>query len=183
MVIESNDRRSIALIAAMTRNRVIGRANAIPWKLPSEQQYFRSVTLGHTVITGRKNYESMGRALPLRNNVILTRDRTYTAAGCVTVHSVEEAISRFGMREGGDDSPLFVIGGEQIYKLFMPLADLLYITILDSEMEGDSFFPEFDRSEWQEISRRKGTTDEQNPHEYEYYVYRRLRPHPETPLS
>ncbi|GAA3408606.1 dihydrofolate reductase [Paenibacillus hodogayensis] len=165
-------RAGIAMIAAMDRNRVIGKAKGIPWRLPEEQQYFRAVTMGHAVLSGRVNFEAMKRPLPGRSNIILTRDPEYAADGCEVVHSVGEALERHAANNG---SPLFVIGGEQIYRLFLPYADTLYLTEIDAEFEGDTWFPALNRAEWQEVSRKPALADPQTPYHYEYVVYR-LRP-------
>ncbi|WP_246132340.1 dihydrofolate reductase [Paenibacillus hemerocallicola] len=161
---------NVAMIAAMDRNRVIGKSNAIPWRLPAEQQYFKRITMGHTVLTGRLNYEAMKRPLAGRTNVVMTRDQAFAADGCEVVRTVDEALARYA---GNANSPLFVIGGEQIYRLFLPVAHTLYLTVIDETFDGDTYFPELDPAEWNEISRERGATDEQNRHAYVYYVYRR----------
>lgn len=163
----------VAMIAAMGRNRVIGKSNSIPWRLPAEQQYFKRITMGHAVLTGRLNYEAMKRPLPGRTNVVLTRNPQFAAEGCEVVRSVGEALARYA---GNERAPLFVIGGEQVYRLFLPVAQTLYLTVIDECFEGDTFFPEFDLSLWEEVSSERGVTDERNPHSYTYYVYRRAAP-------
>jgi dihydrofolate reductase len=168
---QSETEPNIVMIAAMDRNRVIGFRNAIPWRLPAEQQYFKRITMGHTVLSGRINYEAMKRPLPGRTNVVLTRDPQFAAEGCEVVRSVDEALREYA---GKQNTPLFVIGGEQLYRLFLPYAHTLYLTVIDDDFEGDTFFPDWDRAEWTEISREQGVTDERNPHSYEYCVYRRL---------
>jgi len=160
----------IAMIAAMDRNRVIGMNNTIPWRLPAEQQYFKQVTMGHTVVSGRLNYEDMKRPLPGRRNVILTRDKDYAAPGCEIAVSAVDVLERYA---GDENSPLFIIGGEQIYRLFMPVADMLYVTVIDAEFEGDAYFPEFHASEWTEVSREDVKADEYNSFGYTYFVYKR----------
>ena len=162
---------NVVMIAAMDRNRVIGSKQSIPWRLPAEQQYFRRVTLGHTVVSGRLNFEAMKRPLPDRTNVILSRDPAFVAEGCAVVGSVNEVLARYATNPS---SPLFVIGGEQVYRLFLPYAKTIYLTVIDEEFEGDTFFPEMNRAEWTEISREQGITDERNRHSYEYFIYRRL---------
>ncbi|PYI52269.1 dihydrofolate reductase [Paenibacillus flagellatus] len=156
----------------MGRNRVIGRNNDIPWRLPAEQLYFKAVTMGHTVVSGRKNFESMKRPLPGRRNVVMTRDPAFAADGCEIVRSVEDVLERY-VQDGR--SPLFIIGGEQLYRLFLPLADTIYLTVIDEEFEGDTFFPEFDSALWEETSRRTERRDERNPHDRDYVVYRLRR--------
>lgn len=161
----------VAMIAAMDRNRVIGNRNAIPWRLPAEQQYFKRVTMGHTVLSGRINFEAMKRPLPGRRNVVLTRDPAYASAGCEIVTTASEALERYANNK---NSPLFVIGGEQIYRLFMPYADTLYVTVIDAEFEGDTVFPEMDLARWSLVSREPGLTDAHNPYAYEYLKYVRI---------
>lgn len=163
---------NVSMIVAIDKNRVIGKDNDIPWKLPKDQAYFRKVTMGHTIIMGRKNYESIGKPLDGRRNIVLTRDHNYTASGCDVVHSVEEALSLVK-----DEEEAFVIGGEEIYKLFFPYTKKLYITTIKHEFEGDTYFPAFDPAEWKEISAEKGVTDEKNPYEYDFHVYERMNRH------
>jgi dihydrofolate reductase len=127
--------------------------------------------MGHTVLMGRKTYESIGNPLPKRRNVILTRDREYHAEGCETVHSVEEALERYRSEADGE---LFVIGGAEVYKLFMPHADKLYVTEIAEQFEADTFFPEIDASVWKAAAREKGVKNEKNPYEYEFVTYERL---------
>ena len=162
---------NVAMIAAMDRNRVIGNGKAIPWRLPDEQQYFRRITMGHTVLTGRVNFEAMKRPLPGRTNVIMTRDENYSYEGCEVVRSVDEAIDRYAMDSG---SPLFVIGGEQIYRLFLPYTSTLYLTVIDAEFAGDTHFPEFEPVEWRIASCEQVNANERNLYPYTCFVYRRI---------
>lgn len=160
---------SISIILAMDKNRVIGVDNRLPWRLPAELAYFKKVTMGHAVLMGRKTHESIGRPLPGRVNVVMTRDRSYEADGCVVVHSTEEALERLPA-----DDESFVIGGADMLHLFMPLASKMYITMIDHAFEGDTFFPEIDERIWRVTSRAPGVTDENNPFKYEYLVYERI---------
>ncbi|MFC7751290.1 dihydrofolate reductase [Paenibacillus thermoaerophilus] len=160
----------LSAIAAMGRGRVVGLHNRMPWKLPAEMKYFRETTTGHTVIMGRRTLESMNGALKNRRNVVLTRNRSYTAENCIVVHSTEEALAA----AAGEDEA-FVIGGPEIYALFLPMLDKLYLTHIDHEFEGDAWFPEFDEKEWRVVSRKPGVTDERNPYRYEFVVYERVR--------
>ncbi len=127
----------IVLIAAMAANRVIGRDNAIPWRLPGDLARFKQTTMGHPIIMGRRTFESIGRALPGRRNIVLTRRRGFTAPGCEVVHSLDEALAACRNEEKA-----FIIGGEQLYRDTLPLADEIILTVLDQEVEGDTFFPE-----------------------------------------
>lgn len=158
--------REISLIWAMDKMGLIGKENQMPWHLPGELAYFRKVTTGHPIIMGRKTFESIGsKPLPNRTNVIMTRDRQFTAPGCVVLHSVEEALAHVA------DEPCFVIGGAQIYRAFLPLADKLYVTHIDHAFEGDEYFPEVAWSDWQLISEEPGKTDERNPYRFSFRIY------------
>ena len=149
----------ISLIAAMDKNRVIGKNNTLPWSMPADLKRFREITKGKPVIMGRKTFESIGRPLPDRLNIVMTRDKNYRAKGCVMVHSVEEAIAA-----AGDAAEIMVIGGAEIFGQFLPLADKMYLTIIDAEFEGDTFFPEYDPKEWKKITWQEFPADLKNPH-------------------
>ncbi len=159
----------ISIIAAVADNGVIGRDNTLPWHLPADLQYFKAVTLGHPIIMGRKNYEDIGKPLPGRLNIIITRDPSYTAAGCVVVNSVEAAIST-----ANGDEEIFIIGGAEIYRLFLPLAGKLYLTEVHTNAEGDITFPDFDKKEWDQTGREDHDADDRNPHPYSFVVYSKL---------
>ncbi|MEW9669233.1 dihydrofolate reductase [Ammoniphilus sp. 3BR4] len=157
----------ISVIVAMSRNRVIGKDNKMPWHLPADLAYFKRTTMGHTVLMGRKTFESMGRPLPGRKNVILTRQKDYQPEGCMVLHSIEEALAAFKGEE------LFVIGGAEIIKEFLPVVDRLYLTLIDEEFEGDTFLPELHLEDWVECSRTDGETDEKNTYPHTFLVYDR----------
>jgi dihydrofolate reductase len=161
---------NISMIVAMGKNRAIGKDNNIPWKLPAEQNYFKETTMGHAVVTGRKNFESMGRALKGRRNIIITRNRQYQAENCEIITSTEELMDKFKASE----EEVFIIGGEEIYRMFMPLANKLYITIIEEDFDGDTFFPEINENDWIEMSSEPGLTDTKNVYVYSYKVYDRL---------
>ncbi|MDF2723821.1 MAG: dihydrofolate reductase region, partial [Paenibacillus sp.] len=163
----SEGRPPISMILAMSRNRVIGKDNKIPWRLPAEQAYFKQTTMGHPVIMGRKTYESIGKPLVGRTNIVVTRDRSYTAEGCLIAHTPEEALSL-----AGKQSP-FVIGGSELYERYLPMADRLYITVVEDWFEGDAYFPEIAESDWRLISSEPGIQNEKNKHPYTFYVYER----------
>lgn len=129
----------ISMIVAMSRNGVIGKDGSMPWHIPEDLQYFKTLTTGHTLIMGRKTFESIGRALPNRLNVVLTKDPDYKAPGCQLVHSVEEVIKGYASEE----KELFIIGGSTLYRAFMPYAKKLYITRIEATIEGDTYFPTF----------------------------------------
>jgi len=149
----------IALIAAMTKNNVIGNQNKLPWHFPEELKYFKKITLGKPIIMGRKTFESMGsRPLPNRPNIILTQDKHFLAEGCTIVHSVEEALKVASNKVAGtgNNEEIMVIGGAKIYQQFLPLASRLYLTIIHEEYTGDAYFPVVDWQDWQSISEEIG---------------------------
>ena len=158
----------ISLIAAIADNGVIGRDNTLPWHLPADLKYFKQVTLGHPIIMGRKNHTDIGRPLPGRHNIILSRDLAYRAEGCTVVHSTEEALAA---AEGSDE--VFVIGGAEIYRLFLPLADRLLITQVHIDAEGDIRFPAYEHSDWTLESQQDFAADEVNLLDYSFLVYRK----------
>jgi dihydrofolate reductase len=160
----------ISIIAAMDCNRVIGKNNDIPWRLPKDWAYVMKTTMGHPIIMGRKNFESIGKVLPGRRNIILTRDKEYFAEGTEIVHSLEKILISCENEE-----EIFIFGGEQIYRLFLPLVDKMYITNIDYEFEGDTYFPEFDLDQWVQVTIEKGITDEKNPFTYYFHVYERRK--------
>ena len=149
----------ISLIAAMGRNRVIGNAGDIPWmgKAPADLKYFRDVTRGKPVIMGRKTFTSIGHALSGRLNIVMTRDALFEAPGCVIAPSRGEAL-----RLAGNADEVMVIGGEGVFKEFLPVANRIYLTLIDVEPQGDAFFPEIDSAEWQEVNREEHESDEKN---------------------
>lgn len=135
----------ISLIVAMSSDRVIGRDQKMPWHLPDDLKHFREITLGNPILMGRKTHESIGRALPGRENIILTRDKTYAAKDCRVVHSIEEAIEKLDGQEG------MIIGGATLYEAFLPIATRLYLTLVAGHFDGDTHFPVFNREDWDTI--------------------------------
>lgn len=156
----------IAMVACMSQNRVLGKDNKMPWHLPEELKYFRRVTMGHTIVMGRRTFESIGKPLPGRKNVILTRSSDYHPEGCEVVHQLEEVLAF--------QEDVYIIGGAKVYKQFLPYADRLYLTIIHEEMEGDAFFPEMGE-EWKVVEEQPGITNEQNPHPYTFYTFEKAR--------
>ena len=142
-----------ALIAAVARNGTIGRDNALPWRLPEDLRRFKALTMGHAMIMGRRTWESLGRPLPGRRHVVVSRDPGYRAAGITVVHSLADALAA-----GGDDA--YVIGGAMLYEQALPFVDRLELTEIDADVAGDAYFPAFDRSQWQEVGRESHRTDE-----------------------
>ena len=144
----------ISLIAAMSKNRVIGKNNTMLWKLPQDMERFRKITSGKPVVMGRKTFESIGRPLPKRTNIIITHDKNYKQDGCIVVHSAGEAL------KAASGSPeIMIIGGEQIFRKFLPRADRMYLTIIDENFEGDAYFPEYNKNDWKETFRKGHNRD------------------------
>ena len=148
-----------SLIVAMSRNRVIGHANDMPWRLPADIAHFKRVTMGHPVIMGRQTWESIGRALPGRHNIVVTRNSGWSAPGCTVVHSLDAAYAA-----AGQVAEVFVIGGGQLYEAALATADRIYLTEVDAHLEGDTRFPELDRREWMETELSRQPADERNAH-------------------
>lgn len=130
---------TLSIIVAMTKDRVIGKDNQLPWHLSEDLKRFKKITMGHPIIMGRKTYDSIGRSLPGRENIVITRNPSYQAEGVTVVHSLDEAIARRSAEE-----ELFVIGGAKIYQVAFPLVNRMYITFIEKPFEGDTFFPEFE---------------------------------------
>lgn len=157
----------VSLIAAMDKNRVIGSNNELPWRLPSDLRRFKSVTMGKSVVMGRKTYESIGKPLVGRHNIVVTRDREYLAKGCTVVHSIDEALL------AAEGEEVMVIGGAQLYEQLLPRADRLYLTIIDAEFPGDAYFPAIDPDRWQEVRREPNTPDKKNQYAFDFVVMER----------
>lgn len=160
---------SLSIIAAVDQNQLIGSQGKIPWKLPADLQYFKKRTMGSPIIMGRKTFESIGSALPGRRNIILTRNKDFTAKKCEIIHSKNKILDNFLEKE--EES--FIIGGAEIYKQFLAYSDKLYLTVIEHEFSGDTYFPEIDWENWDKISEKKGTTDSKNPYPYSYHIYQR----------
>ena len=161
----------ISLIAAMGKNRVIGNKGKLPWHMPADMKYYKDKTKGKTVIMGRKTFESMGnKPLPNRANIIITRDQNYKVEDAIIVHSAEEAVKE---AEKYKTDEVMVIGGSEIYKEFLPRANRIYLTMIDGMFEGDAFFPEYDITEWKEISYEEHEMDAKNPYDYRFVVLER----------
>lgn len=164
-----------ALIVAMSRNRVIGRNNRLPWHLPGDLRYFKQATMGKPIIMGRKTWDSIGRPLPGRMNVVVSRDPDWQApAGTVKAVSLDEALKKAEAQAELDGSgEVMVIGGGQIYAEMLPRVDRMYITQVHAEVEGDAWFPEVNWDEWEEIGREDFTASDNNPYDYSFVVYQR----------
>ena len=160
----------ISLIAAIGKNNELGKGNDLVFKLPADMKYFRDTTKGHTIIMGRKTFESIGKALPARKNIVITRDKTYLRHGVDVVHSLEEALAKTNKKDEA-----FIIGGAEIYKQAMNLADKLYITHVNAEdKNADVFFPEIIPMVWNETSRQEHKKDSENPFDYTFSIYEKF---------
>ena len=160
---------SISIIAAMGTNRVIGRGNGLPWNLPADTRFFKETTRGHPVIMGRKTFDTMGKPLPGRRNIVITRRPHLEIPGTEVVSSLEAALSLVNVQE----EEVFIIGGSEIYEMALAIADRMYLTLIHESFEGDTFFPEFDESDWVVVSRRDHEADERNPHAFSFLTYER----------
>ncbi|MEP4148985.1 MAG: type 3 dihydrofolate reductase [Halioglobus sp.] len=164
----------LAIIVAAAKNGVIGNNNALPWHLPEDLRYFKRVTMGKPIVMGRKTYESIGRPLPGRVNIVITRDRGWSADGVKVVHSLQEAVTlaaEIAVIDGVNE--LMVIGGAEIYSAALPQANRLYLTQVHAEVEGDAWLPEIDWSSWREVSRQCHEAGDGNPYDYSFAVFER----------
>jgi dihydrofolate reductase len=161
----------LSLLLAASENNVIGKNNQLPWHLPNDLKYFKNLTWGLPILMGRKTFESIGKPLPGRKSVVITRQRGWRQEGVDIVYSVKEAIKRatnYGAKE------IFVIGGAEIFKTSLPMADRIYLTRIHQQFEGDVFFSELDENEWQLASDRFCEKDEKNSYDHSYQVWERL---------
>lgn len=165
---ESGARPRITFVVAMSENRVIGVDNTLPWKLPADLRHFKHTTMGKPVLMGRKTFQSIGRALPGRRNIVVSRDPGFEAAGCETVASIDEAMGRVG-----GEPEVMVIGGASFYAQLLPRAERIHLTLVHAVIEGDAFFPELDPSQWREVSREEHAADERNRYAYSFLLYER----------
>ena len=166
----------LAMIVAQSSNRVIGRDNKLPWYLPGDLKYFKQATMGKPIIMGRKTFESIGKPLPGRLNIVISRDASFTAQGIKVVMSLPEAIELAESQvliDGVDEA--MIIGGAQIYALALPEVERLYITQVHADIEGDAYFPEFNRSQWTELGREDFSAQGPNPYDYSFIVYQRSK--------
>lgn len=159
----------ITIIAAIGKNRALGKNNQLLWHLPNDLKRFKEVTSGHDVIMGRKTLESLGKPLPDRHNIVITRNKDYHAPGCTLAHSLRDALKK----STGEDP--FILGGGEIYEQAMDLADILDLTLVDTAPEADTFFPKIDPADWQEISRDDHPADARHKYGYSFVKYIRKR--------
>jgi dihydrofolate reductase len=160
----------VSLIGAMAENRVIGKAGKLPWHLPDEVKHFKRLTVDHTVIMGRKTYEEVGRPLPNRRNVVISRNPAFRPAGTVVVPSLDEALAL-----GATEDEVFVIGGGEIYRQALPRADRLYLTTVHATVDGDTSFPAFDETAWALESESYHPADHRHPVAFTIRAYSRIR--------
>ncbi len=161
---------TLSLVVAASSNNVIGRDGGLPWHLPDDLRQFKRLTMGKAVIMGRNTYESIGRPLPDRRNIVMTRNADYVADGCDVVSSVSEAIDAV---EGAEEA--MIIGGGQVYRDFLPLADRIYLTRVQAEVEGDTYFPEIDEATWRLVSSEHHGADEKHRYAFDVMVFERRR--------
>ena len=165
---ERGDKRKgkLAIIVAMARNRTIGINNTLPWRIPADLKRFKSLTMGHHLIMGRKTFDSIGKPLPGRTTVVVTRNQALRIEGCIMAYSLEDAISACA----GDDE-IFIVGGAELYALAMPLVDIIYLTEIKQDVAGDAHFPEFDKKLWQELAREQCSQETPQALEYHFVTY------------
>lgn len=167
-------RARLSLIVAMDRNGLIGAGGDLPWRLPADLQHFRRTTWGHPILMGRVTHESIGRPLPGRDNLVLSRRADYRADGCQTYTDLDRVLSA-----RADAGEIFVIGGAELYRLALPLAERLYLTRIDAEFEGDTWFPAWNPAEWRLLDSQHRPADSANPWPLKFEIYQRVQP--ETP--
>ena len=159
---------SLSIISAMDENRLIGRDNALPWHLPADLAFFKKTTLNKPILMGRKTYESIGRPLPGRRNIIISRDEHYQVDGCDSANSIAQALEMVK-----NQPEAMLIGGASLYQQTLEIAEKLYITFIHDAFDGDAWFPEIDQNIWVESSRENHNADEKNPHNYSFVTYSR----------
>lgn len=155
----------IAIVVAIAENNVIGKDNQLIWHLPADLRHFKQKTIGHPMIMGRKTFESIGKPLPGRTTIIVTRQEDYQVEGCIVVNSVEEAL---GKGKALDSEQVSIVGGAEIYKQALPHVDMIYLTEVHHTFDGDTFFPELKKEEWQEVSSESHQPDEKNKYAYTF---------------
>jgi dihydrofolate reductase len=157
----------ISAIIAMSTNRVIGKNNQLPWHLPADLKHFKKITLGKPILMGRKTYESIGRPLPGRCNIVISRDKKFQAPGCILAHSIESALTIASEQRSEE---IFIIGGALLFQETLPITQRLYLTVIHHEIQGDTYFPELNLAEWQEVKCLDHTPDKENNYSYSFKV-------------
>lgn len=159
----------LALIVAIAANYVIGNNNQLPWHLPADLKHFKNLTMGKPIVMGRKTYESIGKPLPGRRNIVVTRQENLAIPGCEVVHSLEEALK---ITQTADE--VMLIGGAELFKQALPLANTMYLTFIHQDFHGDAYFPHWNTAQWKEVAREDCESDENNPYRYSFVTYQRL---------
>ncbi|MHC5023626.1 MAG: dihydrofolate reductase [Planctomycetota bacterium] len=160
----------VSIIVAMSENRIIGREGGLPWRLPADLARFKQLTTGHHVVMGRRTWETLSGPLPVRTNVVVTRQRDYRAEGAIITHNLEGALQEAG---NAGDAEVFIAGGSEIYADALPLADRLYLTLVHASVEGDTTFPEYDEAAWKLIEEERHEADERHEHAFTFRTYER----------
>jgi dihydrofolate reductase len=158
----------ITLLVAMDKNRVIGKDNDLPWHLPNDLKFFKQKTLNHKIVMGRKTFEAIGRPLPKRENIVMTTNKDFHVEGCRVIHSWDPVLE---WNRSTPEEEIFVIGGAQLFNDSLSIADKMYITKIEEEFEGDTFFPSFDLSKWELVHKEKGLKDDKNQYDYYFCTY------------
>ena len=160
----------VSIIAAIASNGVIGRAGGLPWHMPTDLKRFKRLTIGHHLLVGRKTWDEVGKPLPGRIMVVITRDRRFRIDGAIVTHSLEDAL-----HVARDDDEVFIAGGGEIYRQALPLARRMYLTLIHAEVDGDTEFPDFDEGDWRMVEREDHHADEKNEYPFSFVVYERVR--------
>ncbi len=168
----------ISVIAAMSQNHIIGRDGALPWHLPTDLARFKSITTGHTVIMGRKTFESVGQPLPNRRTIVITRNNDYQGAGVFIAHSLDEALDH-----AAREDEVFILGGEAVYRIALPRADRLYLTIIHATIEGDTYFPTLDFDDWKLVEDERHEADDRHAYAFSFRRYERTSTRQARPES
>ncbi len=164
---------TIALIAAISQNRVLGKDNELVWHLPKDMRWFKTKTMGYPVVMGRKTFESFGNPLPGRTNIVITRNPDYRPEGTIVVSSLDAALAEAARYH---TDTIFVAGGAEIYRQALPLADTMYLTHVHTEVEGDAFFPEFSEVQWQPVATESVPADEKHAYPFDFVTWKRVKP-------
>jgi dihydrofolate reductase len=165
----NQDKPVISIIVAMAENRVIGNDNALPWHLPADLKHFKAMTIGKPIIMGRKTWESLPGKLPERLHIVVSSNPDYEAEGCLVVSSMDQALSA-----AGDVPEVMIVGGATLYAQALPLADRIYLTLVETQVDGDTLFPEYDPKQWQELSHERHPGDDKNPYPYSFVTLSRV---------
>jgi dihydrofolate reductase len=161
---------TISFVVAYDRKRAIGKDNRLPWRLPDDMKHVRDVTMGKPLIMGRRTWDSIGRPLPGRTSIVLTRDRAFRCDGCLVARTADEAL-----RLAGAVPEVIVFGGAGVFEEYLPLADRIYLTEVEAEADADTFFPKIDPSQWREVERARHPADERHAHAFSWVTLERVR--------